>query len=69
LTTTEPRTTVLIATTLARTAPPTWSAYEILAGGGERLIVEHLRSTAMLAYRFDDRTWNVIWRLDVTPAS
>jgi hypothetical protein len=67
MTTTEPR-TVLIATTLARTAPPTWSASEILAGGSERVIVEHLRYTEMCAYRFDDRTWNVVWRQDVTPA-
>jgi hypothetical protein len=68
MTTTEPR-TVLIATTLARTAPPTWSAFETLAGGGERLIVERLPYTAMMGYHFDERTWAVTWRQDITPAS
>jgi hypothetical protein len=67
MTTTEPR-TVLIATTLARTAPPTWSAFETLAGGDERLIVAHLRYTAMMGYHFDERTSLVVWREDVTPA-
>jgi hypothetical protein len=67
MTTVEPRTTITVATTLARTAPPTWSASEILPGGGERPIVDHLRWTERQAYRFDDRTWNVIWREDATP--
>lgn len=64
MTTVEPRTTITVATTLARTAPPTWSAFETLPGGGERLIVDHLRYMQMVDYTFDERTYLVTWRQD-----
>jgi hypothetical protein len=60
----QPRTTITVATTLARTAPPTWSASEVLPGGDKRPIVDHLRWSQMAAYRFDDGIWNVLWEQD-----
>jgi hypothetical protein len=60
----QPRTTVTVATTLARTAAPTWSGFELLPEGAERKFADHLRWTQMTAYKLDERTHLVEWRQD-----
>lgn len=45
-------------------APPTWSAYEVMPGGREILLVAGLTYTQVLAARFPDAAWAVVWRQD-----
>lgn len=49
--------------------PPTWTAYEITPGGRERVLAEHLTYTRVLAARFPDAAWAVVWRQDVGPST
>lgn len=56
--------------TKASTPVPTYTAYESLPDGRERVLVSHLRYTQMLAWRFPYPTWAVVWRQDpVKPQS
>lgn len=55
--------------TTAAQRPPTWTAYETLPDGRERVLAEHLRYTAVLGARFPDTIWAIVWRRDPAPDS
>jgi len=55
-------------TTRKRYPAPTWTAYETLPDGGERVLAEHLRYTEVLGARFPEAVWAVVWKLDAAPA-
>jgi len=46
------------------TTSPTWSAYEVTPGGRETLLAERLTYTQVLAARFPEASWAVVWRQD-----
>ena len=53
------------APTKPTTAPtPTWSAYETLPDGRERLLADHLRLTQVLAFHAPEAVWAVVWHED-----
>lgn len=47
---------------------PTWSAFETLPGGEERLLVAGLRLTEVMAALFPEAVWAVVWHLDTPEA-
>ncbi len=59
----------MLTETPRSTTAPTYSAYERLPDGRERVVVASLRYTQMLAWRPDGQTWAVEWRQDMAPSS
>lgn len=57
-----------LALAALRHVPPTFTAYETLPDGSERVLVAHVRYTVMIAWRPDGQTWAVVWRQDVAEA-
>jgi hypothetical protein len=59
-----PTTPALTAALSPATAAPTWSAYEVTPGGRKTLLASGLRYTEVLAARFPEAAWAIVWKLD-----
>ena len=41
-----------------------WTAVEILVGGSERTLAEHLTHTQRMAWHCPDDVWHVVWKVE-----